>query len=107
MCFFRHVIFCEAADGKMQGYLHPLALEPPSSPAHSKPFFAVMTAMISLITAAAAMVPCTILAHSGAGAFKTETAMPVNTKETPEWGRRVRPRYFLTVSGDFVMLASK
>ena len=44
---------------------------------------------------------------SGAGAFKTETAMPVNTREPPEWGRRIRPRYFLTVLGDFVMLAPK
>ena len=30
---------------------------PPISPANSKPFFAAMTAMISLMTAAAAIVP--------------------------------------------------
>lgn len=78
-----------------------------NSPAHSNPFFAAMTAMISFITAAAAIVPCIIRAHSGAGPDRTETAIPVNTRETPEWGSRVRPRYFLTVSGDFVTDAPK
>ncbi len=47
------------------------------------------------MTAAAAIVPCTICAHSGAGAAKTETAIPVNTKETPECGNNVNPKYFL------------
>lgn len=40
----------------------------PNSPAHSNPFFAATTAMISLMTAAAAMVPWMICAFSGAAA---------------------------------------
>lgn len=55
-----------------------------NSPAHSKPFFAITTAIISLITAAAAIVPWMIFAQSGAASDKTDTAMPVNTRETPE-----------------------
>ena len=51
------------------------------------------------------MVPCKIFAHSGAGPFNTETAIPVKTRDTPEWGRRVRPKKRLPVVGDFVMLA--
>lgn len=54
------------------------------SPAHSNPFFAAITAITSLMTAAAAIVPWTIYAHPGAGPLKTETAIPVNTSETPE-----------------------
>ena len=55
------------------------------------------------MTAAAAIVPCTICAHSGAGAAKTETAIPVNTKETPECGNNVNPKYFFTVTGALVI----
>ena len=51
--------------------------------------------------------PWIICAHSGAGLLKTDTAIPVKTKETPEWGSNVNPKYFLTVSGDLVILAPK
>ena len=78
-----------------------------SSPAHSKPFLATITAMISLMTAAAAMVPWTMAEHSGAGPDSMETVIPVKTRETPEWGNRVRPRYFLTVLGEWVIQEPK
>lgn len=77
------------------------------SPAHSNPFLAIITAIISLITAAAAIVPCMIFALSGAGVESTETAIPVNTSDTPECGSNVSPKYFFTVSGDLVTLAPK
>lgn len=63
------------------------------SPASSEPFLAAITAIISLITAAAAMVPFTITARSGWEAASTEQMIPVKTKDTPEWGSRVSPRY--------------
>ena len=63
--------------------------------------------MISLITAAAAIVPRIIFAQSGASPANTDTAIPVNTSDTPECGKRVSPSYFLTLSGDFVTLAPK
>ena len=67
----------------------------------------MITAMISLITAAAAMVPWMIFAHSGAGPVSTDTAIPVKTRDTPEWGSKVKPRKFRTVLGDLVTAAPK
>ena len=58
-----------------------------------------------VITAAAAMVPCRMRAQSGAGPCSTDTATPVNTSDTPEWGSRVRPRYRRTVAGAWVARA--
>jgi len=55
-----------------------------NSPAHSKAFLDAITAITSLITAAAAIVPWMTLAYSGAGPDRTETAIPVNTRDTPE-----------------------
>lgn len=74
------------------------------SPDNSKPFLAAITAMISLITAAAAIVPCTMLASSVFVA-RVEQAIHVKTSETPECGSNVRPRYFFTVSGIFIAFA--
>ena len=48
-----------------------------------------------------------IEAHSGAGPLSTDTAMPVNTSETPEWGSSVKPKNFLTVLGACVTAAPK
>ena len=48
-----------------------------------------------------------IEAHSGAGTLNTDTAIPVNTRETPEWGSSVKPKYFFTVSGAWVTAAPK
>ena len=59
------------------------------------------------MAAAAAIVPWMMEAHSGAGPSRMETAMPVKTRDTPEWGSRVKPRYFFTVSGAWVMEAPK
>ena len=42
-------------------------------------------------------------ASDGSIAVKEVAAIPVNTRETPEWGKRVSPRYFFTVGGDFVI----
>lgn len=53
-----------------------------------KAFFAAMTAINSLMTAAAAMVPCTIFTNSGVEE-SVEQMIPVNTKDTPEWGNNV------------------
>ena len=36
-----------------------------------------------------------------------DTAIPVNTRETPEWGSSVKPKYFFTVSGAWVTAAPK
>ena len=63
-----------------------------SSPAHSKPFFAINTALISLMTAAAAMVLWISGAYSGAEPSRTDTAIPANTSDTPEWGSRLSPK---------------
>lgn len=63
-----------------------------------------MTAMNSLMTAAAAIVPYTIWTSSGAEESVAQM-MPVKTNETPECGSSVRPRYFLTVSGMWVIFA--
>lgn len=78
-----------------------------NSPAHSRAFLATITAITSFITAAAAIVPCIIFAHSGAGPFKTETAIPVNTNDTPECGSNVSPKYFFTTCGERVIAAPK
>lgn len=34
-----------------------------------------------------------------------EAAIPVKASKKPEWGNSVRPRYFATVSGNFVIFA--
>lgn len=75
------------------------------SPASSKPFLAAITAIISLMTAAAAMVPVTMDANSGSEVTRTELTIPVKTKETPECGSRVNPRNFCTVTGILVIFA--
>lgn len=54
------------------------------SPAHLKANFATITAIISLIMAAATIVPDTISASEESIAVKVETAIPVNTNDTPE-----------------------
>ena len=38
---------------------------------------------------------------------KVETAMPVNTKDTPEWDNNVNPRYFVTEASAFVIFPPK
>ena len=48
-----------------------------------------------------------IEAHSGAGPLSTDTAMPVNTSDTPECGSNVNPKNFLTVCGACVTDAPK
>ena len=53
-----------------------------------------MTAMISFMIAAATIVPDTIVARAVSVTVKVETAIPVNTRDTPEWGNNVNPRYF-------------
>ncbi len=60
--------------------------------------------MISLMIAAATIVPDTIEAREVSIAAKVETAIPVNTKDTPEWGSYVNPRYFVTEGSAFVIL---
>lgn len=69
------------------------------SPASSKPFFEAITAIISLMTAAAAIVPVTIAASSGSDSASTELIIHVKTNETPECGSKVSPRNFCTVIG--------
>ena len=54
------------------GHAAPPSFALCSSPAHSKPFLAINTAMISLMTAAAATVPWIRAALSGAGPSSTE-----------------------------------
>lgn len=54
------------------------------SPAHLNAYFATITAIISLIIAAATMVPDTIDASDGSKEDRAVVAIPVNTKETPE-----------------------
>ena len=77
------------------------------SPASSNPFLAASTAMISLMTAAAAIVPLTIEARSGLTGSSTAQMMSVNTSDTPECGSSVSPCYFCTVSGRCVAFAPK
>ena len=59
-----------------------------------------------MIPVAAAIVPWRMPTRSGREA-KVAQAIPVKTRETPEWGSRVRPRYFCTVSGIFIALAPR
>lgn len=54
------------------------------SPANLKANFATITAIISLMIAAATIVPDTIDARAASTTVKVETAIPVNTKDTPE-----------------------
>ena len=42
--------------------------------------------------------------EAGSTVAIVEAAMPVKTRETPEWGRRVRPRCFVIVFS-FLMVA--
>lgn len=78
-----------------------------NSPAHSKAFLAIITAIISFITAAAAIVPRSTVAEAGSKTLKVVLAMPVKTSETPEWGNSVSPKYFFTVFGKPVFFAPK
>ena len=48
--------------------------------------------MISLMTAAAAMVLWISGEYSGAEPSRTDTAIPANTSDTPEWGSKVSPK---------------
>lgn len=52
--------------------------------AHLKAYFAAITAIISLMIVAAAIVPDTIDARDVPTAVNDETAIPVNTKDMPE-----------------------
>ena len=70
-----------------------------SSPASWRPFRARKTATTSLITAAAAMVPRAMSPYWLNVPVRDEIAMPVKTRETPECGMRVSPRYLRTVTG--------
>ena len=63
-----------------------------------------MTAIISLIMAAATMVPDTMVAYEGAKDDKVVTAIPVKTNDTPECGNNVKPRYLVTVGTALVSL---
>ena len=56
------------------------------SPAHLNANFATMTAMISLMIAAATIVPDIKAATDASVSESVVTAMPVNTRDTPEWG---------------------
>ena len=53
------------------------------------------------MTAAAAMVPCIMTAYSGRNGIKVCTAIPVNISDTPEWGKRDKPKYLDTFSSAF------
>lgn len=72
------------------------------SPAHLKAFFAKITASISFIIAAATIVPDTIDEREGAKEERVFVAIPVNIKDTPEWGSSVNLRYFVTVGSALV-----
>ena len=54
------------------------------SPAHLNAYFATITAIISLIIAAATIVPDTIAASDESKEERVVVAIPVNTRETPE-----------------------
>ena len=73
-------------DLELEYYIYAVVI----SPASSNPFFAAITAMISLMTAAAAMVPFTMTASSGSETARTEQIIPVKTRDTPEWGNKDR-----------------
>ena len=47
------------------------------------------------------MVPCIITAYSGRNGIKVSTAIPVNINDTPEWGKRDKPKYLDTLSSAF------
>ena len=57
--------------------------------------------------AAATMVPDTIAAREESTEVNVVTAIPVNTKDTPEWGNSVKPRYFVTAGSAFVSFPPK
>ena len=63
--------------------------------------------MISFMIAAATIVPDTIVARAVSVTVKVETAIPVNTRDIPEWGNNVNPRYFVTAVSAFVILPPK
>ena len=48
-------------------------------------------------SAAAAMVPWISGAYSGAEPSRTDTAIPANTSDTPEWGSRVKPKHLCRI----------
>lgn len=54
--------------------------------------------------AAATIVPDTIDAREGAIDESVVIAIPVNTRETPECGSNVKPRYFVTEGSALVNL---
>ena len=66
------------------------------SPAHLKANFAIIIAIISLIIAAATIVPDTILASEASIVSSVVVAIHVKTKDTPECGSSVNPKYFVT-----------
>ena len=53
------------------------------------------------------MVPDTIDARDASIAVSIVTAMPVNTRDTPECGNKVNLRYFVTVGYTFVIFTPK
>lgn len=72
--------------GKLDGHLKKVSFfyDSSISPAHLNAYFAIITAIISLIIAAATIVPDTIVASDGSKEERVVVAIPVNTKETPE-----------------------
>ena len=105
-----HIFFLRSLDYRPEAadlfIVFLFAVCPLIFPAKVNPFFAMITAIISLITAAAAMVPFTITARDDwPPPSKEAQTIPVNTSDTPEWGKRVNPRYFWTVSGIFIHFA--
>ena len=63
--------------------------------------------MISLIMAAATMVPDMIDASEGSIGVKVAEAIPVKTNDTPECGKSVKPKYFVTAGAAFVIFPPK
>ena len=53
--------------------------------------------------AAATIEPCTIADSPGSITLSDAAAIPVNTSETPECGKSVKPRNFVTVGGALVI----
>lgn len=49
------------------------------------------------------MVPCNNVALSESAVVNVFKTIPANTKETPEWGNKVSPRYLTTVEGAFMI----
>lgn len=79
--FIHYIFLCEINLDYSTKYIFYYSL---ISPAHLNAYFATITAIISLIIAAATIVPDTIVASDGSKEDRVVVAIPVNTKETPE-----------------------